>query len=326
MQCRLKLFASDSADFVSIKKDGFCGVIFSAGDITEENLKNAKRSGLKRLIHIGSLEKSECKCISKGGINKGTVFAVTVKSVKESELNGLILQADGLVIPFPCVSGLLWDDKFYQEYEEFCGKDLYKELPALFDKDLEKSDFRLWYYERASYKVFYEYVLPVAEYIKSLGKAVYFDFGNMSKGHYAVRKLILPSLFEKAGIFGVREEKDGECFAQKRGRKEILLVTPLRAIMQMYAWDAGYSKEESEFSLAVCEAEYYKNSLEKCGFSVYITDDFGLSHMSISRLRRFDSVLIQKSCLLEEGKMEKLQKIGINVNNKLLLEMMDKVN
>lgn len=330
MYYKLKFIASDETDFALLKRNGFGGVIFAQKHLTKENLEKAKQNKLKRFVHIGNLSKIGCEYLKDGRVKEGAIYAVTADSAEGiiNSLKELISYADGFVIPFPCIAGLLWDESFVKEYEKFCGKCLYDDLPILFDKDIAEADIREWYYKRSADKIFEDFISPLSRCIKSYGKTACFELGNMEKGHYAVRKLIVPSKFGRAKIPTICE-KDGEQYyisPEHNKRSETLLVTSVRGIMRMYAWDTAFSKEESDFSLAVCEEEYYRTSLEKCGITAYVIDDFEFSRMRTDSLIRFSNIIILKSCIVDGKKIEKLHNMGVKVNDTKLLEMIDRVN
>lgn len=330
MKYRLKLITNKDSDFKKLKADGYGGVIFSEKGLTAEKLSDARKNGLKNFVYIEDLTKCKCTCIDSDGITDGEVFAVSVAAVKQAikSLNGVISEIDAFSVPVPCISGLLWNDLFPYEYEEFCGRDLYDDLPLLFDANTQYASIRVWYYRRAAEKIFSEFILPVCQYAKKEGKKVFFDLGNIERGDYAVRKLVLPSLFHKAKIPVIREENGERYFISPmhdRGAKT-LFVTAMRHIMEMYAWDAVFSKEESEFSLLVWEEKYYRNSFEKSGIKAQIIDDFALSDMRLSALKRFDDILLAKGCMIENSKKEKVLNLGVRIDNAELLKRLDEVN
>ncbi|MBR4173410.1 MAG: hypothetical protein IKR46_03460 [Clostridia bacterium] len=328
MKYKLKFVKNTDKDFKSLKKEGFGGVIFPACFVNSKDLETARKNGLKRLVHIGDMSKIACEHLDGDDVKKGEILTVTSKTVKKTikSLKTLLPKIDGFYISYPCVGGLLWDSTFPEEYRNFCGRNLYDELPLLFDADTPYAEVRIWYYNRVSKKLFDEFILPVCDSISILGKKAYFNIGNADRDDYFVRKLIMPSLFYREKLSVVVEEK-GERHLIKQGKKaETLFVSPMRAIMGMYAWNMPYSKEESEFSLAVCETAYYKNSLEKCGISSDIVDDFTLSDMRVSTLKRYENILLAKGCMIEKRKKDKLIDLGIKVDSRELLERLDKVN
>ena len=328
MRYKLKLVTEDDKDFKRIKAEGFGGVIFSDKSINAEDVLNARKNGLKIVVHIGDLTRCSCTCIGSCGMTEGYALSVSAEAAGRAigSLQGV--KTDAFSVPVPCFSGLIWDSSFPGEYENFCGRNLYDDLPLLFDADTQYADVRMWYYKRAAEKVFDEFILPVFKYAAKAGKKVCFDLGNTERGDYAVRKLILPSLFHKAKIPVIREEGGERFFVSPMHDKgaKAMFVSGMRRIMEMYVWDSVFSKAESEFSLLVWEEKYYRDSFRKSGIKVHITDDYTLSDMRLSALRRFDDILLAKGCIIENSKKEKLLKTGVRIDNAELLKKLDEVN
>ncbi len=330
MKYKLKFVTEKDKDFKKLKADNFGGVMFSAKSLTAENLTYAGKSGLKSFVCIDNLTKCSCACVNISGITDGEIFSVSVETVKQTikALKGAGLKIYAFSVPVPCFSGLIWDNSFPDEYEKFCGRNLYDDLPLLFDADTQYAGVRIWYYKRAAEKIFSEFILPVCQYAASKGIKVCFDVGNIERGDFAVRKLILPSLFRRAKIPVICEENGKRYLVSpmhNRGAKT-LFVTGMRHIMEMYVWNAVFSKEESEFSLSVWEEKYYRNSFEKSGIKAYFIDDFTLSDMQISALKRFDNIMLAKGCIIENSKKEKLLKLGVRIDDAELLKRLDEVN
>ena len=329
MKYRLKLVVSAEADFKEIKKDGFGGVIFPIEAVNEEILETAGKSRLKRFVTVRDMAKIGCEYIGGDGVYGGEMLAVTPASAEKAakSLEMLVDGIDGFILPIPCIFGLFWDNSFPEEYAAFCGGNLYNEAHLLFDADISYADVRVWYYKRAAEKIFSEYVMPAIECLKPFKKTVCFDLGT-TRGDFCARKLMLPSLFEKAKISVVREDCGETYFVSHNSGKtaKTLFAAPMRYIMGLYAWDMQFSREESNLSVAVCEEQYYRSSLEKCGIAAYFTDDFALSDMSVRALKRYENILLAKGCMIEKAKKDKLLNVGVKINDAGLMKRLDGVN
>ncbi|MBR4720603.1 MAG: hypothetical protein IK057_02445 [Clostridia bacterium] len=330
MRYKLSYIATEDINFGRLKNDAVGGIIFSSKSLSMENLENAKKNKLKRFIHLGELDKRTCNYLSDCGIKEGKISFISPFSA-EKAINGLgdlISQTDGFVMPIPCISGLFWDNSFPEEYEKTYGYNLYDELPVLFDCDTHYSKVRIWYYKVAAEKIFESYISPVCEYIKSCGKTVCVDLGNMQRGDYFIRKLLMPHMFRKFNIPTICEENGESYFVSPTHNKNsnTLFVTAIKDIMGMYVWDFPYSKLESDFSVAVWEAKYYRDSLKKCGIEAYIIDEFELSHMRTKTLAKFSNILLQRENIMDEKVRKELINMGVNINSSELLKRLDTVN
>ena len=328
MKYKISFITEEDINFEKLKEDSVGGVIFSPKSLSLENLIKAKQNKLKRFIHIGELTKSPCNYITDCGVKQGKIGFVSVSAAERmiKDLGEFIELIDGVVIPAPCISGLFWSDLFPLEYEKFCGKNLYDELPLLFDGDTIYADVRIWYYKRAAEKIFSEYVLPVCKYIKSCRKTACTNLGNMERGDFLIRKLLIPSLFDKAKIPTIREENGDSYFISPMHNKnsKTLFVTAIKDIMGLYAWDFPYSKIESDFSTSIWEEKYYRESLKKCGIEAYVIDEFALSKMRLKTLKKFDDILLQRENIME--RKEKLKNMGVRINSSELLKRLDMAN
>lgn len=330
MKYKMSFITSSDINFEELKADLVGGVIFSHNSLSPENLEKAKENRLKRFIHIGELTKTSCDYLTDCGINQGKIGFVSVDTVEKTikDLEKFAKLTDGFVIPVPCISGLFWSKSFPLEYRKFCGKDLYEELPLLFDGDTKYTDIRIWYYKNAAEKIFSEYVLPVCKYIKSCGKTACVNLGNMERGDFLIRKLLIPSLFDKAKISTICEEDRGNYFISPTHNKnsKTLFVTAIRDIMGLYAWNFPYSKIESDFSVAIWEEKYYRESLKKCRIKAYVIDEFTLSKMRFNTLRKFDDILLQRENIMDSRIKEKLKAAGVKINDAELFKRLDMVN
>ena len=330
MKYKLSYIVTEDINFERLKEDTAKGIIFSTKSLSAENLKIAKKNKFKRFIHLSDLTKATCNYLTNEGVKQGKIGFTSASAVKAimKQLHSVISDINGFVIPIPCISGLFWDDAFIAEYEELYGENLYDELPLLFDSDTSCAKVRIWYYKRAAEKVFTDYILPVCEYIKSCGKTVCVDLGNMERGDYPVHKLLAPHLLYRFNIPVIREE-NGERYIVSpthNQHSKTLFVTAIKDIMGMYVWDCPYSKIESDFSVAVWEEKYYRDSLTKCGIEAYIIDEFTLSHMRVNTLKKFDDILLQRETVMDGNVKGKLINMGVKINDSELLKKLDSAN
>ena len=330
MKYKLSYIGRDGIDFEKLKEEAVKGIIFSPESVSAENLKMAKKNKFKRFVYLGELTKTACKYIANDGIKSGKIVFASVSAVKNTikRLASVMSDINGFVIPVPCISGLFWDDSFVAEYEEFCGRALYDELPILFDSDTSYSEVRIWYYNRAAQKIFTDYVLPVCEYIKSLGKTACVDLGNTERGDCFIRKLSMPYMFRKFNISVIREENGERHFVSPTHNRHssTLFVTAIKDIMGMCVWDFPCSKIENDFSVAVWEEKYYRDSLRKCGIEAYVIDEITMSHMRVDTLKKFSDILLQRETVMDRNVKEKLINMGVRINDANLLKRLDSVN
>ena len=320
MEMRLKV-AENGDNFRKIKKSGFGGVIFPAKLAGEAVFKEAKKQRLKILLHIGDFSRSDCFYLEPDGVFRGEMYAVTVDTVRKTaeKLEGLTPLFDGFVIPAPKLKGLLWQDGFAREYEDFCGRDFREDMPLVFDKYEESADIRMWYYMRAESAFFQGFIMP----FKDFGKEICFDFGNAPNGMALIKKQINPYMFLKNKL-AVIYENNGEIVlvTGKSRTKELLLVLPVCSVMRNMAWGAQYSRMESPLNTALAEEEYYKIMLKRCGIGFRVADELEFSEMKRKELEKFENILICDSCMIADRDRLK----GLNVNDKKLLELLDKGN
>lgn len=320
MECRLKVVQKGDS-FKKIKKDGFGGVIVTEKQADESVFREAKGCRLKIFLHIGDFSRRECCYLEAGGVFCGEIYAVTPDAVKRSaeKLKGLAEQLDGFVIPVPKLNGLLWQEGFDKEYEDFCGRDFKEDMPLIFDKDAENADVRIWYYMRAARALFQSCILP----FKDAEKKICFDFGNAPNGMAHVKKHISPYMFLNNKMAVIYENSGSIILVNgKRRTKEVLLVLPVCAVMRQMAWGVNYSRMESPLTLALAEEEYYKAMLSRHGIGFYVTDELEFSKMKRKTLEKFENILICDSCrIVERDRLD-----GLKVNDRELLELLDKGN
>jgi hypothetical protein len=329
MRYRLKIAGREDVDFKKIKESGFGGVIFTESLLDFEKLKSAKKKRLKTFFHISDFKSDACFYIDSGGVHEGDLYRVTLDTVKKviKNLGDALDMLDGFVIPVPSIKGLLWNDEFPSVYEDFCGKDIKDDLPAIFDKDTQNPYFRIWYYSITAKMLFFEDILPLAKYLESLGKKACFDFGRRGKSIELIKKQLNPFLFQSHKIPVIYETDGGiTLVCGKEKYKQNLLVLPMRSIMLNFAYGSKYSRQESPLVLALAEEEYFKNSLKKCKIEYSAVSEFEFSCMKQAELKKFDNILVCESCVFSDNRVEMLKNMGYNINDGKFLDMLDKVN
>ena len=324
MAYRLKIVQKND-DFAKIEKDGFGGVIFAEKLVCEDSLRKARNCRLKIFLHIGDFSRLSCSYLEPDGAVCGEIYAVTSDTVgeKAAKLKEFMPFIDGFVIPAPKLKGLLWQENFSTEYEDFSGRDFREDMPSIFDRYAEIADIRMWYYMRAAEVMFQKYISPFMPLEKSLEKKICFDFGSAPDGMALIKKLLSPYMFLNNKVT-VIYENDGEIIlvSEKSRTKEVLLVLPVCSVMRFMAWNAPYSRMESPLSIAVEEEEYYKTMLKRCGIQFCVIDEHEFSEMKKKELEKFENILICDSCTIADTDRLK----GLNVNNEKLLELFDKGN
>lgn len=329
MEYRLKIADSEDTDFKQVKENGFGGIIFTENLLTVDNLKSARKRRLKTFLHIRDLSREKCLYLDSGGVREGDLYRVTLETVKnlKEKLADTLEMLDGFVIPAPCTKGLLWNEDFPPAYEDFCGRDIKDEIPDIFDKSVQNSDFRVWYYNIASRVMFFKYILPLSEYLQTFGKKACFDFGSKDKSIEIIKKQLNPFLLQKYKIPLIYETENGITLFCGRGKyKQNLLVLPLRAVMLNFAYGAKYSRRESPLVLAQAEEEYYKNSMKKCKIEYSTVSEFEFLNMKKAELKRFENILICDSCVLQDADIEMLKNSGYKINEKGFLNILDMAN
>ena len=324
MELKLKV-ADRCDDFCKIKKDGFGGVIFTEKLADEGIFKEAKKRRLKIFLHIGDFARTDCFYLEPDGAFRGEMYAVTTDAVRKTaeKLKAVMPIIDGFVIPVPKLRGLLWQNGFAEEYEDFCGRDFKEDMPLIFDKSTEAADIRVWYYMRASEAMFRSYILPFVAVSEALGKKICFDFGDAPNGMALIKKHISPYMFQNSKL-AVIYENNGEIMLVngKSRAKEVLLVLPVCSVMRHMVWNVKYSRVESPLNSALAEEEYYKTMLKRCGIGFYVADEPEFSKMRRKRLEKFENILICDSCMIADRDRLK----GLNINDKKLLELLDEGN
>jgi len=324
MELKLKV-AEKCDDFRKIKRDGFGGVIFTEKLASEEIFEEAKKCRLKIFLHIGDFVRKDCFYLEPDGVFCGEMCAVTPDSAEKAaeRLKALMPAVDGFIIPVPKLKGLLWQDGFAEEYESFCGRDFKSDMPLIFDKYTEAADVRMWYYMQASEAMFRSFILPFVAVSAALEKKICFNFGDAPNGMALIEKHINPYMFLNNRLAVIYENNGEIVFVNGKSRaKEVLLVLPVCSVMRRMAWNVKYSRMESPLTAALAEEEYYKTMLKRCGIGFYVADELEFSKMKRKTLEKFENILICDSCVIADRDRLK----GLNINNRKLLELLDKGN
>lgn len=332
MKYSLKIINKNDEDFNRIRENGFGGVIFTENLLSKGNLETAKKKKLMTFLHISDLSRESCFYLDSTGVKKGDLYAVTIKSAKNAvkRLGDRLDIIDGFVIPVPILKGLLWNEAVSILYEDFCGRDIKYDMPAIFDKYAEDVDLRVWYYKTSAEVLFLEYIIPMWQYFAALGKKACFDFGRADKGIELIKKQLNPFWFQKTGIPVIYESDKGiSLICGREMKKPNLLVLPFRAVMLNYAYGAKYSRQESALVLTLADEEYYKNSLKKCKIDYKAVDEVTFSNMKKGQLEEFENILICNCCALtndDKDRIAALKKAGCKINEKTFLDMLDREN
>ena len=99
--------------------------------------------------------------------------------------------------------------------------------------------------------------------------------------------------------------------------------------MLNYAYGAGYSRCETPFALAKASEEYYKSSLKKCRINYETVDEHTFSNIKTSKLTGYENIIICDACALtdkDKHRITKLKSAGLRINEKKILDMLDRVN
>ena len=332
MNYRFEFIDKSGADFASLKADGVKGAIFSERFADKDCIAAARKNKLKIFFHLSDFEKISCLYLEQDGVRGGELYAVTPEKIKilQDKNKDIMELVDGYIIPFPCVKGLFFKYELENACEDFYDRDLSECLEIIFNKNAEASEIRKMYYSGAEAELFYDYVMPSVEYVKSVGKEACFNLGNVAEGIDCVKKLIDPFLFLKHGIPVIYENNGQIVFQKGKVRNRgVLLVLPMRAIMMGYAWQMPFSRRETPFALALAEEEYYKIKLEENGIDYSVIGEAEFFDMKISDLKKFKNILICDACMLsekEKGRVMKLKSEGILINNRELLNIFDREN
>lgn len=279
-----------------------------------------------------------CQHAGKIATQNGEIRYVSTKDLKGA------LQDDvrGFIVPVPEISGPIWN----KSLAKLCKVDVENTeiLYQLFDEEIEISSVRSWYYTNLSKYILRTYILPIERFCKSIGKEIIFDLGNIEMQYDLMRNMINPDMLKKSGLSllihksgNVEKELgfSGEDFVINGERIEqvtktdakILLIKPTRGVMERFIQGEIKSRpnrlETPALSSAV-ESTYYCDMLAEAGYEFDVTDEFHLP----KDLKKYENILICKSCLFterEKKKIDKLGKYGVKINDRdLICKLMQK--
>ena len=245
---------------------------------------------------------------------------------------------DGFILPVPKINSLIWDTKIARMCKMEEPDDI---LGELFDSDVEISSVRSWYYINLSKYILRTYILPVKRFCKREGKELIYDLGNIEMEYDLMKTGINPAMLKKAGIsllvhkvYGNAEKEiglsdadfimDGDCaYRDTKYNADILLIKPTRGVMERFVQGEiknRVNRLETSALSAAMESVYYCDMLTKKGHIFDVADEMHLPKES--ELRKYEHILICKSCLFtekEKKKIEKIQKYGVKINDSELI-------
>lgn len=299
--------------------------------------KDMKRISSDRVKSVQIL----CQHAGKIVTQNGEVRYVSVKDAKS------VLQENvgGIIVPVPTISGPLWNARLAKmcRLEEDNNDILYE----LFDDEIEVSPVRSWYYINLAKYILRTYMLPLKRLCKSMGKELIFDLGCIDMQYDLMKVMINPGLIKRAGI-SLAVHKNGGNIENELGlsgkdfivngdklervaknEAKMLLIKPMRGVMERFV--QGEIKEkpnrfETPALSAGIESVYYCDMMSDAGISFDVVDEICLPKER--DLRKYEDILICKSCLFTEKdkkKIDKLQKYGVKVNDgNLIFSLMKK--
>ena len=295
------------------------------------DFKNMVRLSLSTVKTVRILCEHAGKIATKSG---------EVRYVSTKDLNRFLKdEIRGFVVSAPQISGPIWNEKLAKmcKIQEEDNEILYE----LFDDEIEISSVRFWYYENLQKYILRAYLLPLKRFCKRMGKELIFDLGNVEMQYDLMKNMINPDTMKKAGLSlsvhrqsGNIEKELGfsnedfvitENSIERAERKEakILLIKPIRGIMERFIQGEIKSRPNRLETPALCvamESTYYCDMLAEGGYEFDVTDEIHIPKES--ELKKYEDILICKSCLFtekEKKKIEKLQKYGVKINDKDLL-------
>jgi len=282
-----------------------------------------------------------CQHAGKIAVESREVSYTSVKDVKRfiKDNEAIHKKSNGYIFSVPKISVPVWDTRLAKmcKMDEEDAEMLYE----LFDEEIEISSVRSWYYTNMAKYILKVFICPLTKMCKNMEKEIVFDLGNIEMQYDLMKKIIDPFTLKKAGITLAVHKDDGNIEKElgfsdsdfiiygdtlKRATKEdarILLVKPARGIMERFI--QGEIKErpirlETPALLSGIESVYYSDMLTEHGYSFDVTDEIHLPKEN--DLKKYENVLICKSCLFtekEKKKIDKIQKYGVKINDTELI-------
>ncbi len=339
-------FADDSTDFSKLKKEGKKAVLlrYSAG--ISKNIKKASKLEMKIMVEMPLITKDVVKIIKplagRVSFEDGEIEYTSVKDIEKTvkSIGNLIGKVTGFVLPIPKISGLLWSD----EIESNCtpkNGDIYD----IFDEEKEISHIRSKYYLSAQKYLYENFMLPQNEILKNLGKKAVFYIGENELQYDLIGKLVNTRLLKHMGfVLGVSCEKEVaetefglgngdfvflgnscEKITHKRISKDILLVIPMRGVMERYVETGRRNRIETPALSSAIEGAYFCDMLKEKEYSFEVVDEF--SFMTKRNFGKYKDILICGSCLFTDKEMSKINRllqIGIRINSNDLISELSK--
>ena len=334
-------FADDSTNFEKLKKEGVKAVLLKYSAKVSKNIKKASALGMKIMVEMPYSARDSVNVIKplagRVSVQDGVIEYASIKDIKKA-IKSIGQNVEGFIIPIPEVSGLLWNN----EIEESCSVedgDSYD----LFDDEKEISNIRSRYYISAQKYLYENYMLPQNELLKGIGKRAVFYIGKKELQYDLIGNLVNTTLLKHMGFllgiscekevaeteFGFRKgdyifcENFCENMTQKRVTKDILLVKPMRGVMERYVETGRRNRIETTALASAVEGVYFCDMLKEKGYAFDVADEF--SFMTKRNLSKYNDILICESCLFTDKEMSKINRLlekGIRINsNDLISEL-----
>ena len=336
------IFADSKTDYDKLKQQGITGVLIPDSENILETACRAAKCGMKVYISMACDKKDKISAISpdKDGIAlfDETIESVSLRAIKKV-LERLGVAKDfvsGFIIPVPKINFPIWNltlSKMCRIRPE--ESDI---LYELFSDSPKLSNLRLWYLENAQKYIIKRYMLPKRKLLEGLDKTAVFDIGKAEMQHDFTRKMVNPISLKNAGFslafypLGEAENmglKNGdfimhEDYCQQiedECKTKILLVKPIRGIMQCYNWEEPGDRYVETDSRAIgFESVYYCDTLKRCGYEFDACQEF--SFKRAEDFREYKQILICPSCKFLKSELkviEELKSLGAVVNGEELL-------
>lgn len=263
-----------------------------------------------------------------------------VRYVSPKDLKGAVKNIKGkVIVPVPEISGPIWNAGL----AKMCKMDVENTeiLYELFDDETKISSVRPWYYINLAKYILRTYILPLKRFSKAMGCELILDLGNIEMQYDLMKKMITIDVLKKSGLSLLVHKESGNVekelgfsdndFVMKGNVAEgvtkedakILLIKPTRGVMERFI--QGEIKKrpnrlETPALLSAIESVYYCDMLTKRGHIFNVADETCLKREN--DLKRYEHILICKSCLFterEKKKIDKLRKWGIKINDSELI-------
>ena len=334
-------FADSNTDFEKLRTEGVKAVLLKCSSGISKNIKKASEFGMKIMMEMPRSTKDAVKVIKPFGgrvsVEDGEIEYTSTKDVKKAikSIGGSIGRVTGFVLPIPEVRGLLWSD----EIERDCALEN-GDIYDLFDDEKEVSHIRSMYCISAQ-KYFYEkYMLPQNKLLKSLGKKTVFYIGEKELQYDLIGSLVNTRMLKHKGFFlGASCERElaktelgfgngdyifgknsCEIISEKRISNEILVVKPMRGVMERYVETVRRNRIETPALSSAVEGVYFCDMLREKGYSFDTADEY--SFIQKRNLSKYKDVLICESCLFTDKEMYKINRLlekGVRINSSELI-------